>query len=191
MRGKLGRSRTAAALAGMAVMVSAAVPAQATVRERYRAEDQPYEFAYDCGFPVQVSGSFDEAYIIREGKNRDSMAFPVLHRLQYSETHTNADTGEWFTAEGHVIFNEVEATRVDGSVFEFRFVAAGQPFVIRDAAGEVVSRNRGSLHGSFLFDTMGDDEPGGDWIADVDFRIAGPHPDLGPDLCPIAGELIG
>ena len=50
-----------------------------------------------------------------------------------------------------------------GSIFEFRGVEAGQPF-------------------AYLFDTGGDDEPGGEFVADVDFRVADP--------CEYAIELI-
>jgi hypothetical protein len=42
-----------------------------------------------------------------------------------------------------------------------------------------------------MFDTRGDDEPGGKWIADLDFRVAGPHPSLDKDPCDYAVELIG
>jgi hypothetical protein len=56
--------------------------------------------------------------------------------------------------------------RRGGSIFEFRFVEAGQPFVVEDSDGNVVARNSGSVHGRYLFDTGGDDEPGGEWIAD-------------------------
>jgi hypothetical protein len=92
---------------------------------------------------------------------------------------------------GKVLFNEVEATHVEGSIFEFRFVEAGQPFVVEDSDGNVVVRNNGSVHGTYLFDTQGDDQPGGEWIADLDFRVAGPHSSLDKDPCDYAVELIG
>jgi len=172
----------------MAALVAA--PAQATVREKIRSESQ-WSFAEDCGFPVQVTGSGSERIIIREGKNKDQSAFPVLNRLSFSETWTNLDTGEWFVIRGHALFNEVKATQVEGSIFEFRFVEAGQPFVVEDSDGNVVARNNGSVHGTYLFDTHGDDQPGGEWIADLDFRVAGPHPSLDKHACEYAVELIG
>jgi hypothetical protein len=63
---------------------------------------------------------------------------------------------------GRLTFNEVGATRVEGSIFEFRTVEAGQPFVVEDSDGNLVARNRGSVHIRYLFDTQGDDEPGGE-----------------------------
>jgi hypothetical protein len=176
------------AVALLAALVAA--PAQATVRERIRSESE-WSFTEDCGFPVRVTGSGSELIIIREGKNKDEGAFPVLDRFSYSETWTNLETRQWFVIRGHVLFNEVEATHVEGSIFEFRFVEAGQPFVVEDSDGNVVERNNGSVHGTYLFDTQGDDQPGGEWIADLDFRVAGPHPSLDKHPCDYAIELIG
>jgi hypothetical protein len=90
-----------------------------------------------------------------------------------------------------VHFNEVEATRVEGSIFVFRFVEAGQPFVVEDSDGNVVECNNGSVHGSFLSDTIGDDQPGCERIADLDFRTAGQHPGIDKHPCEYAVELIG
>jgi len=166
----------------MAVLVAAGVmagmgtpPAQATIRERFSLHED-YEYVQDCGFAVEVTGSLDGEFILREGMNQDAGAFPVLNRIAFSDRWTNAETGEWFTIRGHAVFNEVGVARVEGSIFEFRAVEAGQPFVVEDSDGRVVERNSGSVHISYLFDTLGDDEPGGEWIADVDFRVAGPHP---------------
>ncbi len=180
-----------AGLAGAALLAAlVAAPADATVRERFSVEES-WSYAEDCGFPVQVTGSRSDLFTIREGKNKDAGAFPVLNRRTYSERWTNTDTGEWFVIRGRGTFNEVQATRVEGSVFEFRFVEAGQPFVVVDSDGKVVVRNNGSVHGSYLFDTGGDDMPGGDWIADLDLQDRRPAPELDPHPCDYAVELIG
>ena len=52
-------------------------------------------------------------------------------------------------------------------------------------------RDRGALHVTYLFDTLGDGAPGGEFVADVDFRVTGPHPALELEPCDIATELIG
>jgi hypothetical protein len=180
--------RVLVAAAVLAAVVAA--PAEATIRERISTESE-WSFVEDCGFPVRVTGSGTEEVIIREGTNKDQGAFPVLARFTYRETWTNPATGRWFVIRGHVVFNEVEATHVEGSIFKFRFVEAGQPVVVEDSNGNVVARSNGSLHGTYLFDTLGDDQPGGEWVADLDFRVAGPHPGLDTDPCDYAAELIG
>ena len=80
----------------------------------------------DCGFPVQVTGSASGVFIAREGKNNDDGVFPFMNQFTFSETWTNPATGEWFVIRGHALFNEVKATHVEGSIFEFRFVEAGR-----------------------------------------------------------------
>jgi hypothetical protein len=138
-----------------------------------------------------VIGAGSGLFILREGENKDDGVFPVLNRFEYSETWTNEQTGAWFVIRGHVLFNEVKAMHVGGTLFEFRFVEAGQPFVVEDSDGNVVERSRGSVRVTYLFDNGGDDEPGGEWIADLDFRVAGPHPGLEKHPCDYAVELIG
>ena len=184
------RNTITALVAAALLAALVAAPAPATVRERITYHDE-WSFVEDCGFAVQVTGSGDGRSTIREGMNEDEGAFPVLDRFRFSETWTNLETGEWFVIRGKSIFNEVEATRVDGSIFEFRAIQSGQPFVVEDSDGSVVARNRGSVHIRYWFDTQGDDEPGGEWVADVDLRVAGPHPSLDLHPCEYAIELIG
>ena len=77
------------------------------------------------------------------GKNGDESAFFVSDNYSYRQVHTNLDTGEWFVVRGNGLFTDVKATRVEGSIFEYVTVEAGQPFVVEDSAGNVVLRDRG------------------------------------------------
>lgn len=61
-------------------------------------------------------------------------------------------------------------THVEGTIFKFTFVETGQAFVVEDSDGGVVARNRGALRVTYLFDTLGDGEPGG--VSLVAFRRA-------------------
>ena len=83
--------------------------------------------------------------------------------------------------------NEVKARPVDGTTFEFRKVETGRQ-TVWNSDGELVARNSGAQMVTFLFDTLGDGMPGGnyDWASFVvDER--GPH-EIG-DLCAIADQL--
>jgi hypothetical protein len=62
--------------------------------------------------------------------------------------------------------------------------------VIEDSDGNLVSRDRGVLRRTILFDTGGDQEPGGTFVELVDLRLSGPHESFGR-LCDVAAELIG
>jgi hypothetical protein len=87
-------------------------------------------------------------------------------------------------------FREVKATHVEGDIYRFRVQLAGQPFVIESGAGDVVYRERGLLVFDVLFDTFGDDEPGGE---ELSFDLVGVRGYSGfiDDLCPLVTELIG
>ena len=80
---------------------------------------------------------------------------------------------------------------MSGNVFEFRAVEAGQPFRVYDSAGRLVLRDRGSIVHRFLFDTLGDDIVGGQFVADLEPSVHGPHPGFDTDFCEIIAPLIG
>ena len=185
------RHRARRTLATAAVLTAvAAAPAPATVVETGRFVDEPYGFAYDCGFPVEVTGVASGNFRLREGSGDDATAFFSLDRISFREIHTNPQTGGWFSLSGHFASNEVGATRVEGSLFEFRSIKAGPVAVIEDSEGNLVSRDRGVLRRTILFDTGGDQEPGGEFVDLVDLQLAGPHPTF-DKLCDVATDLIG
>jgi hypothetical protein len=106
---------------------------------------------------------------------------------------TNPETGKWFVIRGNGLFNEVRATLVSGTIYKFVAVEAGQPMVLEDSAGNVIVRDRGAIQHSFLFDTLGDGEPGGEIIEEFPASVHGPHPGFAEDFpfCEIAAELTG
>ena len=189
----MGRTRTrglaALATAAAAMVILGGTPAGATVVER-GTYDESYTDSYDdCGFAVEVQGTASGHFRIRAGKGKDATAFFLNDNFSYEETHTNAATGEFVTITGNGVFNEVKATRVSGNVFEFTAVEAGQPFRVFDSDGDLVLRDRGSLRHHALFDTLGDDVVGGEFIADLGTDVHGPHPGL--DFCGVITSLIG
>lgn len=180
-----------AAVTGLMVLLAGTGPVGATVVERGHYSDT-FAFSYDdCGPSVDVEGEFGGVYRIREGKHGNETAFYLMDNFSFQEVHTNADTGEWFMIRGDAVFNETRATRVEGSVFEFTSVQAGQPFVVEDSAGNVVIRDRGAIWRTILFDTEGDDVPGGIFIELVSVEARGPHPGFFISHCDIVNDLIG
>jgi hypothetical protein len=132
---------------------------------------------------------------LREGKGESEGAFLLLDLSEAMVTFTHTATGEWYRVHLDGTFNEVKARRVEGSILEFRAVEAGQRFTVYDSAGNVVMRDRGAIKYRFLFDTGGDDEPGGEWLEFYDFSFAGQHEagrivaEGGP--CALAEHLLG
>lgn len=181
---------TLTAIAVMSLLLGVAAPAGATVVERDRVAFEFADTYEDCGFEVAVEGAVSLKLRIRAGTGDNEGAFFLRRNVAYHETHTNVVTGESLTIEGRFVFNEVRATRVDGDVFEFTAIDAGQPFVVTAADGEVLLRDRGLVQSTVLFDTGGDDEPGGE-LLDIGFELRGPHPGFDADFCDIVTALIG
>jgi hypothetical protein len=177
-----------AAAGSLTVLLAA--PASATVVDQGRFVDEPYAFSYDCGFPVEVTGVATGNFRLREGKGDDTGAFFSLDRISFREIHTNPETSAWFSVSGHSASNEITAAHVEGSLFEFRIIEAGQPAVIKDAAGNLVARDRGVVRRTILFDTGGDNEPGGTFVDLLALDVNGPHAVFG-NLCAFATDLIG
>jgi hypothetical protein len=180
----------ATVFAAVVVMVFGVAPAGARVVERGHYSD-PYSDSYDdCGFEVVVEGTASGHFRIRAGTGKRDTAFFVNDNYSYTETHTNLETGAFLTIKGNAVFNEVKATRLEGNIFEFESVEAGQPFAVYDSDGNLVARDRGSIHFHALFDTEGDDVPGGVFVEDLGADVNGPHPGF-EDFCGIITPLIG
>lgn len=181
----------AVALALAAASIVGTSPAGATVFDKGRFIE-PYSFTYDdCGFPVSVEGTEQGRYRLRQGKGKTASVFFLQVTASYREVHTNTDTGEWFVVRAHRVFNEVKATRVQGTIFKFVAIEAGQPFVVENSSGEIVMRDRGVIRYTFLFDTLGDGVPGGVEVEFLGADVRGPHPGFEGDFCDIATDLIG
>ena len=183
------RKLAAIAAAGAAVAVLGA-PAQATVVDRVHYDSEPYEFTHDdCGFDVEVEGTTSGVGHLRVGKRQTATAFYGLDNYSFVETQTNPETGAFLTIAGNALFNEIRAERVEGTIFEFEAVEAGQ-FWMYDSDGRLVARDRGSVHFHVLFDTEGDDVPGGIFVEEFEPEVHGPHPGF-DDFCGLITPLIG
>jgi hypothetical protein len=173
---------SAVAASLLALALTAGPVGATTIWQEHYSDD--YAFSHtDCGFTVDVVGHTEGVAHLRVGKGDLATAFFLHDNFSFLETWTRHDTGEWFSFGANGMFNETGATPVGGTVFEFTSVLAGQPFVVWDADGNVVVRDRGMIRQVLQFDTLGDDVPGGEFVKDVSFSVAGPHPGLEFDLC--------
>jgi hypothetical protein len=180
-----GIRRTVISALGAAVLALplAAGPVGATVilREHYSND---YGFSFDdCGFWIDVSGHNQGTAQLRVGKGDLATAFFLHDNYSFLETWTRRDTGAFFTLGGNGLFQETNATPVEGTIFAFTSINAGQPFIAWDSDGNVIMRDRGVIRQVLEFDTLGDDVPGGEFITDVSFSVHGPHPGLEFDAC--------
>jgi hypothetical protein len=178
-------------LAVLGVLAFGAGEAAATVieQEHYSGTDS---FSDDsCGFTLDVQSEFYGQALLRV--DQTGQAFLVKDKFWYRDVLTNPETGKWFVIQGNGLFHDIKATQVNGTVYEFEAIEAGQPFAIVDSAGNVVVRDRGVIRHTYLFDTLGDSEPGGEFIEETGTVVRGPHPGFADDFpfCEIAAELTG
>ena len=139
------RNLAAAVAVAAAVTVLGGAPSNATVVDRDHYFSEPYSFSHDdCGFDVEVNGTSSGVFRIRAGKGKTATAFFGHDNYSFVETQTNPETGAFVTITANAVFNEIKARHVEGTIFEFEAVEAGQ-FRMYDSDGRLVARDRGSL----------------------------------------------
>jgi hypothetical protein len=136
--------------------------ASATVIERDHYSGTNTYTVTDCDFTLEGQSEFHGKALLRVVKPGE--AFLVRDKFWFRDVLTNPDTGKWFVIRGNGLYHEIKRTLVSGTIFQFVAIEAGQPLVIEDSSGRVVVRDRGVIRHTFLFDTLGDGEPGGDFI---------------------------
>jgi hypothetical protein len=182
----LRRTLPAAAAGALLALSLAAGPVGATVILRDHYSDD-YAFSFDdCGFWIDVDGHDSGTAQIRVGTGDLASAFFLHDNYAFEETWTRRDTGHFLTVSGNGLFQETKAVHLEGSKFAFTSVNAGQPFVVTAEDG-TVTRDRGVVREVIVFDTLGDDVPGGEFVESLSFRVAGPHPGLDFDPCTALG----
>jgi hypothetical protein len=175
--------------AAVVMVVAGTAGATTSHREHYSGTDA---FTIDdCGFTINVSTTFSGQVLFREDK--DGEAFLVRDTYRYRDVATNPATGEYLVVTGRAVAHELSATNVEGNIYEFEMIEAGQPFVLSDSDGNVIVRDSGVIRRTVTFDTLGDGEPGGQFLDETVEAINGPHPGFADDFdfCGIATELIG
>ena len=66
--------------------------------------------------------------------DKSGEAFLQEAAFSFRDVITNPETGRWFVVRGHSQAHEIKATHVEGTVYEFVAIQAGQPYVIEDSA---------------------------------------------------------
>lgn len=179
---------------GVLVTAGGAAPASATVVDKGEfsfTESVPEDL---CGIAVVRDSVVSGKFRIRVDKASGGQAFFQRLNFSYEDVFTNPSNGRSITFEGHSVINELKATQVEGTVYRFTTIEAGQPFAVRDGAGRVVLRDRGVLRHSVVFDTLGDGAPGGIELENTIVAVGGPHPGFEQseeEFCAMVETLLG
>src|SRR5262245_17505851 len=144
----------------------------------------PYEFTqWDCGYPIDVTGSQTEVVTYRAGRGTD-----ILFTVNYAwkETWTGPD-GRWVSAAGNGVFKQVKATLIEGTTYRVVAQNSGSPFAVYSPSGRALLRDRGNYTFTFTVDIQNWDAT---WTF-VDDRVSGPHPSFYTDACKVIAPFMG
>lgn len=152
------------ALGSVLAMASPASAAKPVERGHYSGTD-----AFDeeiCGLDTHLETAFRGHFITRPAKGSDQ-AFLAFNNYEFREVITLAGnpTGPYVTTHGNGVFVEQHATHLYGNVYEFEAIDAGS-FTLRDSTGKLLIRDRGVVKLTAVFDTLGDNMPGGVLISE-------------------------
>jgi hypothetical protein len=191
-RSSRGGSLPVVLIAASLVALIVAIPAGAKPLERERFTET--DTFVECGSYV-VESTFNGFFMVKDATpNTDGQFFPFQLNYDYTDIVTNPDTGEFFTVSGNALVKEIQPSLVEGTIYTYETLESGRPFVVKDKDGNVVLRDRGAIRLSWIFDSLGDSEPGGEGFELLDVvRISGPHLGFEEtfDFCALADELIG
>ena len=176
------RSATVGLIATL-VVLAGAIPAQATVidHEHYSFTDSFQDVI--CGVEVRHDIVGQRRRPLAGGQG--GFGFGVLRDRQLPGGGDADERGQRQLRRRSSTTKSpgrIKATHVSGSIFMFTMIHAGQPILIRDMTGQVVSRDRGVIRETFLWDTLGDDTPGGLFVEQLE-----PAGERAPS--PVAGGL--
>jgi hypothetical protein len=178
------------ALAALVVSMAAPAGAAPLERENYSGTDD-YSFS-DCGFVVNGHVEFSGVFMLKAPRNPGE---PPLYFDNYEahETLTAEGSDRVLTIDHQGLYKDLRVTQVEGTVYQFISQEAGQPFVVRDEAGNVLIRDRGLLRTTFQVDTLGDTDLDNDVFIEGTFELLadhGSHPGFYLDFCTLLDDYF-
>ena len=174
------------------VVIGLALPPAAQAapveREHYSGSDS-FDFD-DCGFTVHEEVTFEGVFMLKAP--RADGAPPYLFD-NYEAHETLSANGRTLTIDHQGLYKDLHITLVEGTVYQFVAMEAGQPFVVRDEDGNVLIRDRGVLKSTFQVDTHGDTDLDNDKFIEGSFSVLadnGRHPGFYVDFCEVLEDYF-
>ena len=210
--GARGIIRLLATTAAAVLAAAVATPASAAgpPGDEFYQKPTPYDDhgSYDpecSGLHLTVTYRQRGVEAIRNLRGSDGQAFLDDNRYRFREVWVDDSTGHVvITIKGAFHYVEVSGHRLPtssvpkdlippeglvGPIYSFRSVEKGHD-VLRDAHGKALFRDRGTVVGRNLFDTLGDSKPGGRTLDFTPVKVIGPHPLLDVDICDIVAAQL-
>lgn len=187
------RFASVATLATLLVIASAP-PAHATLFDRahFTFADSVQEDV--CGIDARIDTDLRGSLVQRYVNDGRDQAFVGHATVNGSDTFTNLANGESFRIEFRIREGDLTGRHVEGDIYEFTGTTVGVERVV-DGDGHLVLRDAGQFRQTYLFDTLGDGMPGGEYVGDPSESVLrGPHPLSEMDdaaFCDMVHDLIG
>jgi hypothetical protein len=137
-----------------------------------------------CGFPIHGEATFEGVFMLKQP--RTDGAPPYLFD-NYNVVVTLTANGRTITIRNQGLYKDLRITHVDGTVYQFVSIEAGQPFVAIGDDSTVLFHDRGLVKTGFMVDTLGDADLDNDVLIEGSFELlldAGRHPAFHADTCP-------
>jgi hypothetical protein len=179
--GRAVKKRLIPVVALVALAMAAPVRAAPIEWEHYSGTDS-FDFS-DCGFVIHDEVVFEGVFMLKAPKTEGA---PPRLFDNYHSIETLSANGRWATIEHQGLYKDLHITNVQGTIYQFVAMEAGQPFTVRDSNGNVLLRDRGVLFTTFQVDTLGDTDLGNDVFIDGSWSLlkdAGRHPGFYIDFC--------
>jgi hypothetical protein len=161
-----------------ALVLSMAGPAGAAPLEREHYSGTDHFTDSGCGFEVTVDVTFEGVFMLKAPKNPGEPP-RYFDNYETHETLTAEGSTRVLTIDHQGLYKDLQISLVEGTVYQFVSIEAGQPFVVRGDDGQVLMRDRGLLKTTFQVDTKGDTDLSNDEFIDGTFSVLadrGAHP---------------
>jgi len=150
------------------------------------------ESGEECGIPVEYETTLSVHLLIRPVRGSGGQAYLGMENIRATTVVTNPANDRWFLVKRTGTGKEVKATHVEGDIWAFHLQETGVLFKLVDSDGKVVFMDRGRLTRTGYFDTLGDGQPGGEFLYEEFTGMHGKFPGFDEDVaCAAITDLIG
>ncbi|WP_456845667.1 carboxylesterase family protein [Cellulomonas sp. P5_C6] len=179
------RLRPARLVVGAAVLVAGlfvATPAHAGPVTHEKHADVYDDQVWGCGYPIDVHGEGTTNLTIRADKKTGLERWSATSA--YTETWSVPGRAP-VTVSWNQTAKDLPFRSLGGSMYQGVYQVSGQPLVVRDSRGAVITKNAGNIRYTYQFDR--DTGQG----QTVDVRVVGSQPTFASDLCGVVAPYLG
>ncbi|MGW5240291.1 hypothetical protein ACWEOW_15280 [Monashia sp. NPDC004114] len=179
---------SAALAAALGAAVVGAPAAQAAIWGQFKIDNQFAASFDECGIPIDYTWQGTGIQTVRTIDGTDQ-AYLGSANVHIDETWTNAANGKWFAGTSHINMRDTSGTHIEGDIWRFDVKTTIGDATYTSSDGTVLYRDSGLVREYYIFDTLGDHQPGGEFV-DGGFIRANGH-FTSPDFCElVASQLL-